>query len=57
MWHLKTTNMPVIVGALGMIKKGTDKHINKIAGSPSLYEIQKIALSRTAHLLWRVLSM
>ena len=24
-----------------MIKKGTDKHINKIAGSPSFYEIQK----------------
>ena len=46
MWHLKTTTMPVIVGALGMIKKGTDKHINKIACSSSLCEMQKITLSQ-----------
>ena len=39
MWHLKTT-----VGALGMIKKETDKYINKIPGCLSLNEIQKIAL-------------
>ena len=26
--------VPVIVEALGMIKKGTDKHINKIPGGP-----------------------
>ena len=40
-WHLKTTIVPVIVGALGIIKKGTDKHINKIPDSPGLYKIQK----------------
>ena len=56
MWHLKTTIMPVIVWALGMIKKGRDKkHINKIPDSSSWYEIQKIALCRTAHLLRKVL--
>ena len=49
--------MAVIVGALGMIKKGTDKHINNIPVSPNLYEIQKITLFRTAYLLRRVLSM
>ena len=37
MCQLKTTTMPV--GALGMIKKGTDEHINNIHGSPSLYGI------------------
>ena len=40
MWYLKTTTVPVILGALGMIKKETDKHIYKIPGSPNLYEIQ-----------------
>ena len=30
--------MPVLVGAMGMIKKGTEKNI-MIPGSPSLYEI------------------
>ena len=40
--------MLVIVGTLDMIKKKTDKHINKIPGSSSLYEIQQIPLCRTA---------
>ena len=40
MWHLKTTTTPVIMGALGMIEKRTDKHINKIPGKSSRYEIQ-----------------
>ena len=53
MWPLKTT---IIVGALGMIKKGTDKHINKIPGNSSQYEKQ-IAFCRIAHLLKRVISM
>ena len=30
MWHREITIMLVIVGALDMLKKGTDKHINKI---------------------------
>ena len=44
MWHLKTNIVPVIVGVLGMMKKGTDKHISKIPDSPSFYELQEIAL-------------
>ena len=49
--------LPVIVGALGRIKKKTDKHIDKISGSPSQNGIQNIALCGTAYLLRRVLSM
>ena len=41
MWHVKTNTMSVILGALSMINKGTDKHINKISGYSSQYEIQK----------------
>ena len=36
MWHLKTTTMSVI---MSMIKKGADRHTNKILGSSSLYEM------------------
>ena len=53
MWHLKTTTMSVI----GIIKKDTDKQINKIHEKPSLHEIQKIALCETGHLLRKILSM
>ena len=56
MWHLKTTTVPVIVGALGMIKKGADKYINKIPGSPGLYEIKRSALCGLARLFRIVLS-
>ena len=49
MWHLKTTTVPVVVGALSMIKKGTDKYISKILASSSLYEIQNTALGVTTH--------
>ena len=34
---IKTTTVPVIVEALDMIKKGTDKHIDEVPGSPSQY--------------------
>ena len=36
MWNLKTTTVIAIVGSQNIIKKGTDKHINKIPSSPSL---------------------
>ena len=39
MWYRKITAVPVIVRALGMIKKRAKKRIYKIYGSPSLYEI------------------
>ena len=56
MWHPETITVLVILGAQGMIKKETQEHINKIPGSPMLYEIQTIAICGTAHLLRRVLS-
>jgi len=57
MWHLKTTTIPVVVGALGLIKKGTNAFIEKIPGSSSLHEVQKIVLNSTAHVLRRALSL
>ena len=39
MWHLKTQTIPVIIGALGMIKRGTKKHLAKLPSDPSLGDI------------------
>ena len=41
MWKLKTKTIPVVVGALGMIKKGTHNLMDQILGKPSLQEMQK----------------
>ena len=57
MWNLKATTVPVIVGALGMIKKGCQKHLDKIPGQPQLQKIQQIVLTSTAHILRKTLSI
>ena len=57
LWHMKTVTIPVVIGALGMIKKGTEKHLEKIPGSPNLAEMQNIALKGTAHILRKTISM
>ena len=49
MWKLKTKIIPVVIGALGMIKKGTQNFNDQIPGKCSLQEIQKIVLTNTAH--------
>ena len=51
MWHLKTKTLLVVVGALGLIEKGTQDFLDQIPGKPSLQEVQKIVLYSTAHIL------
>ena len=57
MWKLRTSTAPVIVGDLGMIKKGCQKHLDTIPGESQLQEIQKIVLTSTAHILHKALSI
>ena len=57
MWKMKTEVIPVVIGALGLVKKGLEKFTNKIPGNIQINEIQKIALLGTAHILRRVLSI
>ena len=32
MWHLRARNIPVVIGALGLVKKGTKGFLDKIPG-------------------------
>ena len=57
MWSLDTTVVPVVIGALGTIKKGTEKYVEKLPGQPSLSELQKITLMGTSHILRKALSI
>ena len=56
-WGLKTITVPVVLGALGVVKKGIEKHIDKIPGKINITELQKIALLGTSHILRNVLSI
>ena len=57
MWKMKTIIIPVVIGALGVIKKGMRSNIEKIPPKISLEELQKITLLGTAHILRKVLSI
>ena len=57
MWGLRTTTVPVVIGALGTVKKDMENHTNKIPGNINIHGPQKITLLSTAHLLRRVLSI
>ena len=39
MWKLQTKTIPVVIGDLGIIKKGTQNVINQIPGKKSLQEM------------------
>ena len=57
MWDMKTETIPVVVGALGLIRKGLDKVTSTIPGNISTIEIQKITMLGTAYILRKVLSL
>ena len=42
MWGMKTQIVPVVIGALGVIKKGIDEQICKFPGKINVTELQKI---------------
>ena len=43
-WGMKTT-VPVVIGALGLIKKGMEKYIQKIPGNIQIKDPQKIKIN------------
>ena len=57
MWGLKTTIVPVVMGALGTIKKDMENYTNKIPGNINIHELQKKTHLSTVHLHRRVLSI
>ena len=42
MWKLKAKIIPVVIGALGLIEKGTQNFIDQMPGNPSLQEMKKL---------------
>ena len=57
MWQLKTSIIPVVVDALGLVKKGTSKHLRKIPCKQNLAKVQKNVLTSPTHILRKALSI
>ena len=57
MWKMGTEMIPIVIGALGVIKKGLEKYVDQIPGTVSIDELQNITLLGIAHILRKVLSI
>ena len=57
MWQSKASVIPIVVDESGLVEKGTAKHLEKILDKQNLAEIQKIALTSTALILRKALSI
>lgn len=55
-WNTRTQIVSIVIGALGCNKKGFHRYLDQIPGKPCAFEVQKIALCGTAHILRKVLS-
>jgi len=55
MWKARTKTVPVIIGALGTVKKGPGQNLQALTGHRSTTELQKVAQMSTAHSICKVL--
>jgi hypothetical protein len=56
MWNVKTTVIPVTIGANGTISKSLIKYVSSIPEYHEVKELQKTAILGTAHILRKVLT-
>ena len=57
MWHMKTIVILVVVGALGIMRKGMVENIKKVSETASVTEIQKISMLGSAQILRKMCSI
>jgi hypothetical protein len=51
---MRTKIVPVIIGALRTIKKGSDQNLQLLPDHQSAIELQKITLTSTVHIICKV---
>ena len=56
MWHMKILVIPMVVGALGTVKKEMEENIKKVPERATVTEIQKICRLGSARILRKVLN-
>ena len=51
---MRTKIVPVVIGVLGIFKKGLDQNRQLLPGHPSAIGLKKITLMNSAHIMQRV---
>ena len=55
LWNMKVTNIPIVIGAFGIVTKGLSKGLEDLEVNGRVETIQTTAFMRTARILRRVL--
>ena len=55
MWNLKSTILPVIIGATGIVTRSVRKNLETVPGKLSIHSLQKTAILGTSHIIRKVL--
>ena len=57
MWKMKTVVIPIVIGALGTIRKGMEENIENVSSNMDIQTVQKTCLIGNARILRKVLSI
>ena len=57
MWQMKTKVIPVVVGALGIMKKGVVENIKRVSERANVTETQTISMPGCARILRKVVNV
>jgi hypothetical protein len=52
---IKCAIIPVINGATGIVRRSLRKNMEAVPGKHSIDSLQKTAIFRTSHIIWKVL--
>ena len=55
LWNLKTSLVPIVIGALGTIPKSLEKHLNELNAKVNISQMQTIGLLKSARITMKVL--
>ena len=55
MWNMKSTIIPVIIEAIGIVMRSLRKHVEDIPGNRWIDSLQKTAILGTSHIIRKVL--
>ena len=55
MWKVRTKIVPIVITALGTIKKALGKNLQLLQGYPSAIELHKLTLMSTTNIICKVL--
>ena len=55
MWNLKSTIVPVIIGATGIVTRSLRENLEAVPGKHSIYSLPKTAVLGKSHTIRKVL--